>query len=171
MHCGTHFTDGRRSFIKLMDKFPSGVAIEACATIVQGKQATTFNSIDYDGIFASCPVWLEFEVLPKPSQEEKAPHYMIRLKRFPDRYIGKKNTSYALTNDRQIKSRWNGKADEAVKPDAHWFKSERYAHVWTDRASLKRLITYCGGLEAGFSEYEFLRNGQPFNPVELYTKK
>jgi hypothetical protein len=69
MTAGTLFNDGRRSFIKLMTKFPSGIPIDGYAIIVAGKPtinllntSTLFNSVDSNGAMSKCPDWLEFNL-------------------------------------------------------------------------------------------------------------
>jgi hypothetical protein len=60
---GTHFTDGRRNFIKLQTLLPSGLTQktyrlpEGCETPLE------CNSVDYKGSHATCPDWLEFKLL------------------------------------------------------------------------------------------------------------
>ena len=75
--------------------------------------------------------------------------YTIRLKRHPNLFVGKENPSYAITTDEEIQTclksghaYWST-VEKILQVDAHWFKSEKYAKVWTDLKSIKRLFSYC----------------------------
>lgn len=60
---GDYFNDGRRTFIKLVTQFPSGIKIDGYQTIVNGKSVNgLFNSVDDKGIPATCPDWVEFNL-------------------------------------------------------------------------------------------------------------
>lgn len=63
MPAGTHFTDGRRKFVKLQPT--TGVGLPQTHERVVGTARLGFNSVDYNGGAANCPDWLEFEVLPQ----------------------------------------------------------------------------------------------------------
>lgn len=92
--------------------------------------------------------------------------FAIRLKRYPHLYVGKSNSSYAVMADSKIdywkKERPSDSIDRILQTDAHWFKSEKHAKIWTDRTTLKRFLSYCGEKEKGrlFSEYEVVCNGK-----------
>jgi hypothetical protein len=69
MPYGTHFKEvnGHRKFIKLQDVLPSGL-FQKSGRVVKNEDGSfsnliECNSIDYDGIHAKCPDWLEFEIL------------------------------------------------------------------------------------------------------------
>jgi hypothetical protein len=96
--------------------------------------------------------------------------YRIRLKRFPHLFIGKKDPSYALKSDYALKQ-WgysNETADQRLQLDAHWYKPEKYAKVWTSLSALKRFLTLCrrNGADT-FSEYELLNGEEVVDINEL----
>ena len=66
---GTHFKElnGHRKFIKLQNMLPSGLR-QITQRVVWNVDGTlsepiSCNSVDYRGIHARCPDWLEFEVI------------------------------------------------------------------------------------------------------------
>lgn len=98
--------------------------------------------------------------------------YTIRLVRHPELYVGKQSPSYAIKSDKAIGEWMHYKAqpiDEVLQIDAHWYKSEQYAKIWTNKLAVKRFLAYCGeDKDATFSEYEILKNGNVINIKEIY---
>lgn len=92
------------------------------------------------------------------------PIMKVRLKRFPDRWVGKKNPTYAFISDQ---------AKMSLDPDGSWYVEEKYAHIWTDVVALKRVVTASGygrgpKPEMTFNEFEVVFGDgtvQPLNTV------
>jgi hypothetical protein len=98
--------------------------------------------------------------------------FVVRLKRHPHLFVGKKNPSYAFNSDQHIqdclKGRWSSRlskdADDVLQPTAHWFVTEKRAKVWTNPSQLKALFTYRmerdddGKPFGTFNEYEIVMN-------------
>ena len=64
--------------------------------------------------------------------------------------------------------------DNVLQIDAFWFKSEKYAKIWTDAAPVKRLFSYKTPTDDDgkkivptFNEYEILHNGKVISYEEL----
>jgi hypothetical protein len=98
-----------------------------------------------------------------------------RLKRFPTIYVGKRNPSYAFLTDGEIvsrqKQRPQDRMEDIFQTNAHWYTTEKYAHVWTNIGSLKRLLSYCRNSHPiVYSEYEFVLNGEAMDLKTLLTK-
>lgn len=65
---GTHFVDDRgRRFIKLQNILPSTERPEYFMRVVDPNgykyPDVSFNSIDYNGISATCPDWVDYTIL------------------------------------------------------------------------------------------------------------
>lgn len=69
MPWGTHFSDGRRKFIKLQLVTASGIK-QTVHRDVEGQRVLReeFNAIDYNGILACCPDWLDFQIIKQPAK-------------------------------------------------------------------------------------------------------
>lgn len=81
------------------------------------------------------------------------PLFKIRLKRFPDKYVGKTNPTYAIATDQYLKER----PDVGLQADAHWFVAEKRAKIWSSERDLKRFLGYCRDSDKDtFSEFELV---------------
>lgn len=100
---------------------------------------------------------------------------LLRLRRHPHLFVGKKSSSYAIQSDEAIRRTLNyaivKTIDEALQIDAFWFTGEKFAKVWTNAASLKRLLSYCSkeDKESTFSEYDIILNGNIISYNTLKT--
>jgi hypothetical protein len=71
--------------------------------------------------------------------------YRIRLKRHPARFVGRRNSSYAVTP-------WKD-----VTPGASWFVAEARAKIWTSLGEVKSFLGHCGVKKGDvLSEYELV---------------
>lgn len=93
--------------------------------------------------------------------------YSIRLKRHPDRYVGKEGITYQISCDQKIADlikRQNYKDADGVHGIGRqytYFKAEKFAKIWTTRSSIQSVLTLCSGYghlddpdKATFSEFE-----------------
>lgn len=87
----------------------------------------------------------------KPKEEMPAmPVFKIRLKHHPDKYVGKKDPTYAVHSDQT-----NGHNHPQI--DAHWYVSEAQAKIWTSVTHLRRFLGFCRNAEGDtFSLYELI---------------
>jgi hypothetical protein len=58
--------------------------------------------------------------------------FRIRLKRHPLRFVGRRNSSYAVVPGRD------------VTPGASWFASEARAKIWTSLGEVRAFLGHCG---------------------------
>lgn len=79
--------------------------------------------------------------------------FLVRIRvKGSSKFIGKRNSSYALISDRHIEEK-----GLAVNARATFFVKEPFAKVWTNKSALRGLMTYCGGTKwdtLTFSRYE-----------------
>ena len=60
----THFSNAHgRKFIKLMTTYASGYPVKEYLTVNMEGKGNPFNAVDYDGIPATCPDRVPFEVI------------------------------------------------------------------------------------------------------------
>jgi hypothetical protein len=82
--------------------------------------------------------------------------FLIRLKNFPELYVGKKNTSYAISSDEHL-NRGSDTAEEAITHNGnipHWFASKDKAKIWTKPTPIIWLRSYASDKdEDTFSQY------------------
>lgn len=108
--------------------------------------------------------------------------FVVRLKRHPHLFCGKRNPSYAFTSDQHIakclKNGWDKTVDSALNVEAHWFTPEKRAKVWTNPSQLKAMFSYASESDGDgnkmactFNEYEILMNGQVISLDELRKMK
>jgi len=77
--------------------------------------------------------------------------FMIRLKDFPDFYVEKQNSSYAMDTDKGIeenKKRLKVKTDWESLVSSYdntpiGLTKEKYAKIWTSDKAMRHFISYC----------------------------
>jgi hypothetical protein len=99
--------------------------------------------------------------------------FAVRLKRHPHLYVGKDSASYAFMCDQELVARMNNDkrhnrtVDETLQIDAHWFKCEDAANVWTSTRPVASLFNRSVNsffdedkpATITFNEYEIVHNG------------
>lgn len=81
--------------------------------------------------------------------------YAIRLKKQPEKFVGKQHPTYAIESDQRLKEHGRG-----IQTDAYWFVKEKRAKVWTSAEGVRRFLGFCRQDETDtFSEYELVVHG------------
>ena len=103
--------------------------------------------------------------------------YRIRLKRYPDKWVGKKNIVNAIRSDQKINSR-KSDSEPFYFP---WFTKEKYARIYSSPGEIQRILTMLEvheyapyrKVEQTFGEYEVVidENGsQRVEPLDNFKK-
>jgi hypothetical protein len=71
---------------------------------------------------------------------------MVRLKDYPDLYVGKRSCTYAF-GCRDLR--------EGKRPNKYWFVKEKHANIWSEPKYLKASMT-ASCRTSGFDKYEVL---------------
>lgn len=94
--------------------------------------------------------------------------FSVRLKAHPDRFIGKKQPTYAFASDKARHDRGDDWHDKGFVT-AHWFCKEQHARVWTKESALKRALTASGSGkwdEHTWSAYEVVHADGRVEPLD-----
>jgi hypothetical protein len=68
--------------------------------------------------------------------------YLIELKNFPGRFVGKLNASYAVRSDQRVKEAMaEGKTLAKALGEDFWFVEDKYAKVFTQARTIRSLVT------------------------------
>lgn len=108
--------------------------------------------------------------------------YVIKLKNYSDKYVAKKDTTYAIQSDQEIAeklSRMGLNNDifnigKVLQVDAHWFTNEMGANVYADPRHVKMLFARAvKGLKSdtSFDQYEvveyFVTDKKSISPMAV----
>lgn len=108
----------------------------------------------------------------RKSGEELMSFYAIRLKNWPDKFIGKTSCTYAVSSDGKIAERLKrlgNKKEETIGVNCGWFVPKERCKIWNSEKQLMNFVKRCDKNQIVYTimPYEVTHLGGSYSEYEI----